>query len=236
MEKEQQTAPDFQAQVKEIPGTVIEVITRPADFFRRLPRTGGFLPPLIFMVVLGTFSGLITSLLALAGLGPAGGLATGLAAVILMPVMVAIFGFIGAAVLFAIWKIMGSRESFETVYRGMAYTAAIMPVTTVLNLIPYLGSIIGLAWMTFLLVVISIEVHAIKAKTAWAGFGAICAIFALISLSAEVASRKMARHTQAWQQESLVELDRLQEMTPEEAGRVMGDFLRGLQQAAGDRK
>jgi ABC-type bacteriocin/lantibiotic exporter with double-glycine peptidase domain len=146
--------------------------------------------------------------------------------------MIAIFGFIGAAVLFVIWKIMGSQESFETAYRGGAYTAAIMPGTAILNLIPYLGSLIGLVWMTFLLVVISMEMHGIKQKTAWTGFGVICAIFAMMSLSAEVAGRKMEKNMQAWQQENVLDLEQLQDATPEEVGKVLGQFLKGIQEAA----
>jgi hypothetical protein len=222
---------DIQAQVKGILPAVIDVITGPVEFFRHLPKTGGFLQPFIFMVVLGAASGLITIVLSLIGLAPTTAILSG-AAIILMPIMIAIFGFIGAAVLFVIWKIMGSQESFETAYRGGAYTAAIMPGTAILNLIPYLGSLIGLVWMTFLLVVISMEMHGIKQKTAWTGFGVICAIFAMMSLSAEVAGRKMEKNMQAWQQENVLDLEQLQDATPEEVGKVLGQFLKGIQEAA----
>jgi len=129
---------------------------------------------------------------------------------------------------------MGSQESFETSYRGMAYTAAIMPITTVLNLLPYLGGVLGLVWMTYLLVVISTEVHEIKPKTAWIGFGAICAVFVLLTVSAESAGRRMAREMEAWQlelEQRTGDMKRLQEMTPEEAGKAMGEFFKGMQEA-----
>lgn len=224
MEGEDKIKLDPAEEVKNIMPAAIAVITGPADFFRGLPKSGGYLRPLLFIVVLSAVSGLLGALLSLAGLGPASGLATGLFAIVLMPILAAIFGFIAAAILFVIWKLMGSRESFETAYRCLAYTAAIMPVTTVLNLIPYVGPVIGLVWMTFLLVTASTEVHTIKKKTAWAGFGAICAVLVLISVSAEIAGRKMAGHMQSWPQESQGE------MTPEEASRIMGDLLKGLQQ------
>jgi len=209
-----------------------EVITSPGEFYARMPRTGGFLQPLIFMVVLGVVSGLILSVLSLIGLAPGEGLITGLAALIFVPIIVGIFGFVGAAILFVIWKIMGSQESYETAYRCMAYTAAIMPITTVLNLIPYLGVVIGLVWVTYLLVTASIKVHDIKPQTAWIGFGVICAVFVFVSVSAEMAARKLSSDMQAWEaemHERTGDLERLEEMTPEEAGQAIGDFFRGMQ-------
>jgi hypothetical protein len=223
-----------QEQLSGIRATALQVITRPGEFFRTMPKSGGFLPPLTFMVALGLATGLVHTLLSLLRLSP-GGTVTGLAALILVPIVVGVFGFIGAAILFIIWKLMGSGESYETAYRGMAYTAAIMPITAVLGIIPYLGGLIGLLWMTYLIVVVSIAVHGINPKTAWVGFGAICAFFAVTSLSAEYAGRKMIRGMEAWQQEhqsTLKQLEGLQDMTPEEAGKAMGEFLKGLQQAA----
>jgi hypothetical protein len=234
MEKEQNVQAQIQDQLKGIVPTAMEVITNPKEFFSRMPKTGGFVPPLVFMVALGLVSGLITAVLSLMGLGLAGAAMSGLAAIILIPIVVAIFGFVGAAILFVIWKIMGSQETFETAYRGMAYTAAIMPITTVLNYVPYIGSIIGLVWMTYLLVVISTEVHAIRQKTALIGFGAICAVFALLSISAETAGRRMAKEMEAWSQQheqSMRGLEQLQEMSPEEAGKAMGEFFKGMQES-----
>lgn len=227
---------DIQKQVKGILQAAIEVITKPKDFFSiTMPKTGGFLQPLIFMIAMGLVSGLILSIFSLFGFSPAAALVTGLSAIILMPIMVGIFGFISAAVLFAIWKVMGSQETFETAYRGMAYTAAIMPITTFLNLIPFLGGIIGLAWTAYLLVVVSTEVHNIKSKTAWMGFGTICAIFVLLSVSTEIAARRIFKSMDSWQQQTR-EIDRIKDMSPEEAGRAMGSFLRGLQEASEEQK
>jgi uncharacterized membrane protein YdjX (TVP38/TMEM64 family) len=40
----------------------------------------------------------------------------GFGAIIFMPIAVAIGSFIGAAILFVIWKLMGSQEDYETAY------------------------------------------------------------------------------------------------------------------------
>ncbi|WP_291321536.1 hypothetical protein [Desulfonatronospira sp.] len=114
----------------------------------------------------------------------------------------------------------------------MAYTAAIIPITTVLNLIPYQGVVIGLVWVTYLLVTASVKAHGIKPQSAWIGFWIICAIFVFASVSAEMAARKLSSEMQAWEaemHERTGDLKRLEEMTPEEAGQAIKDFFRGMQ-------
>ena len=43
----------------EIRDTAIKVLTSPSEFFREMPKTGGFVEPLIFMVVMGIIGGLL---------------------------------------------------------------------------------------------------------------------------------------------------------------------------------
>ncbi len=233
-EKVGQEQMDIKERFSTILTQAVQVVTSPGEFFRSMPKSGGFLDPLIFMVLMGLVTGLVHTLLTLVRLSP-GGTVTGFAALILVPIVVGIFGFVGAAILFVIWKVLGSRESYETAYRGMAYSAAIMPITALIGIIPYVGGIVTLAWWTFLIVTISIEVHAIKTRVAWAVFGTIAVVLAVLSLGAEIAGRKAADRMGAWEQESRQmqeQVERMQDMTPEEAGRAMGDFLRGLQEAA----
>lgn len=223
-----QTAQGLAEQIKATPATALEVITNPAGFFRQMPKTGGFLAPLLFMVVMGAIGGVLQAILGLFGLG-SGDMISGLIALILMPIMVAIFSFVGAAILFVFWKILGSAESYETAFRCGAYTAAIMPITILLNIIPYLGTILGLAWMTFLLVQASMEVHGMASKKAWTAFGILFAFLAISSISTEIASRKISKSMAAWQQNNG---DHLEEMTPEEAGKAMGEFLKAFGKTA----
>jgi hypothetical protein len=209
--------------------TMVEVIRNPVGFFRRMPKSGGFVEPLIFMVSMGVAAGVIQAILAILGLGFAGSFLMALTSIIIVPIMVGIFGFVGAAILFVIWKIMGSQQSFETAYRCGAYAGGIVPVTTVLGIIPYLGPILGLVWGTYLIVVASVEVHNIAAKTAWIVFGAIAALFALISIGSQFAARRVTSGLNKWEQE----MGKTGEMTPEEAGKAMGEFLKGLEKEVG---
>lgn len=168
------------------------VLVTPVGFYRTMPRAGGIIEPLMFMVAMGILSGLIRTLLGIFGMGGMGvPLLMALTALIITPVVVVIFGFIGAAILFLIWKIAGSKESFETAYRCAAFAMAIAPVTSLLHMMPYLGSLAAIGWMTYLMVVASVEVHGIEEKKAWIIFGILGAILALASVNSEITARKM---------------------------------------------
>lgn len=185
-----------------IPQTAIKVVTSPVEFFREMPKTGGFVEPLVFMVIMGVVSGLISGLFLAAsrllGFQLYISMQMGVAAIIVMPVMVAtgmaILGFVTAAIQFVIWKMMGSKESYETAYRCVAYLAALSPLTTLLGIIPYLGGAICLVIITFYLVTASVRVHGIAAQRAWLVFGIIAAIFIVLSVSAQIAARRFARN------------------------------------------
>jgi hypothetical protein len=184
-----------------IPQTAIRIITQPAAFFREMPKTGGFVEPLIFMVVIGVVSGIIQAVLGLLHLNMVSGAMAGITAIIMMPVAILIGGFIGAAIAFVVWKLMGSVENYETAYRCCAYASAISPVTTLLGIIPYLGSIIGILIGTYYIVMASVEVHRIPAKKAWTVFGIIAAVLILLSLSGQFAARKIAGDAERFKKE-----------------------------------
>lgn len=130
----------------------------------------------------------------------AGAMAGGLMAIILVPILVVIFGFIGAAIAHVIWKMMGSQEDFETAFRCVAYTAAVAPITAVLGLVPYLGSLVSALWPMALLALASIHVHRRSPQASWAVFGAIGIILAFISVSGEHTSRQLKSGMDDWRE------------------------------------
>ncbi len=164
------------------------VITNPVEFYRTMPKVGGLGDPLVFAVVLGAIAGIVMAVIGF--VMSSGGMRwTSLSYVILGPVGALIGSFIGAAILFVIWKIMGSNENYEVAYRCGAYSCAIMPITLLAGIVPYVGTLVGLAWGLYLIVTASVEVHKIAAKTAWIVFGIITGIFALIHVRGEMALR-----------------------------------------------
>jgi hypothetical protein len=177
-----------------VPQTALKVLTSPSAFFREMPKTGGFVDPLVFMVAMGVIGGLIQAVLTVAGLYVAVGIAAGIAAIVVMPIVIVVFGFVGAAIIFFIWKLMGSQESYETAYRCAAYISVLTPITTLLGIIPYAGSAIGIGLTTFFLVIASVEVHKLPSQKAWLVFGIIGALLTVMSVSSQFAARRFARN------------------------------------------
>ncbi len=206
------------------------VITRPVDFYRNLAKTGGYADPVIFVIVMAAITGLVVGVLSIIGLGSP----VGLAAIIIFPIFGLIGSFIGAAIMFVIWRLMGSAENYEAAYRCVAYASAIYPITTLLGILPYLGSIIAVLWGMYLMATASIETHQLAKKTTYLVFGILAAIFILLNLSAEVAQRQMSQKMEGMSEqfESLgKQFEHADEMTPEEAGEAFGRFMQGLQKA-----
>lgn len=218
------------------------VATAPATFYREMPQTGGFTEPCIFLVVMAFISGLLMAVFSLFGLGHIGAMAVGFVSLIMFPVMALIGSFIGAAVMFIIWKLMGSEKEFETAYRCVAYASVIYPLMPLVGWIPYLGTIITLGLGMLLMYLATIEVHAIKQQTAQAVIGLLAAVMLLMQLSGEYGARHMQasieESTERWQQ-SATEMnkalenmaERSEDMTPEEAGRIMGEFFKGMSES-----
>lgn len=173
-----------------IPQKTINVITKPAEFFQSMAKTGGYIEPLIFAVTMGIVTGGIQAVLGIFGLGQPGGVSYGFNSIIMMPIAVAIGSFIGAAIMFAIWKLMGSVENYETSYRACAYTMALLPITTVFGVIPYAGVVITAAIGLFYVVKVSVHVHRIPAQRAWLVFGTIVAATLLLSLYNQLKIRR----------------------------------------------
>lgn len=192
MTDEQQPANTGSPDLATIPSLAIKVITDPVGFYKSMSKSGGYAEPLLFMVVLAVVAGVISAVLGMAGFGMAGAMTGGLIAIIMVPIFVVIFSFIGAGIAYLIWKLMGSQQDFETAFRCVAYTSAIAPINAILVFVPYAGSVISSLWPMALLAIASIYVHKRSTQVAWGVFGALGILFALINVNGERASRVMA--------------------------------------------
>ena len=203
----------------------VKVITQPVDFYRTMPKTGGYAEPLIFVLVMAAATGIILTFFSFFGGGRMGGMAMGWAAVIMLPIMALIGSFVGAAIMFVIWKLMGSPEPYETAYRCVAYATAIYPVTAVISLIPYLGTAIAVVWGTYLMVIASTEVHMRARNTALIVFGILGFLMLMFNVSGEMAARRFESQLEHMG----TSMQNLEDMSPEEAGKAVGEFLKGME-------
>lgn len=203
----------------------VRVITQPVDFYRGMGKTGGYAEPVIFVIVMAVALGLLLTVFSLFGGGRLGGMAMGWAAFIVFPIFAVIGSFIGGAILFVIWKLMGSEEPFETAYRCVAFATAIYPVMGLLSLIPYLGTIVGVVWGMYLMITASVEVHQRQRNNALLVFGILGALLLLFNISGERRARQFDAHFAQLEQSA----DKLEEKSPEEAGKAVGEFLKGME-------
>ncbi|GIX31024.1 MAG: hypothetical protein KatS3mg124_1496 [Porticoccaceae bacterium] len=202
-----------------------QVIVDPVSHFRALERSGGFGPPVLFVAVMALCAAVVALLLGALGLAPG----PGVAGLVLMPLFAVLGSFVAAAVLLLVWKLLGSQENYETAYRCLAATTALYPIAALLAIIPYLGGLVALAWATWLLVVASEEVHRIPRRKAAIALGILAALLALANLGAE----RAARHAEKRAAQLERELEEWQRLPPEEAGRRLGEFLKGLEEGSG---
>ena len=223
--EEKKPAVDPKAMLVSILEIFQAVISAPASFYRQMPTSGGYTDPLIFAVVMGVAAGIVRIVVSLLEFSFAKFFMLFLAGVIMTPILTALFTFVAAAILFVIWQLMGSRQSYEVSFRCAAYALAISPVTAALNFIPYLGIVAGLAWMAYILVCASVEVHGTQPKIAWMVFGAVCAILALGSVSMQHTARSFQHNMESMGKG----LGDIQKMKPEEAGKAVGEFMKGMQ-------
>ena len=216
--------------------TVIEdakkIITDPATFYRGMSKTGGYGEPLIFAIVMAAITGLILAIYSMFFSSAALGGVTGFLAIFIMPIGAVIGCFIGGAIMYVIWKLMGSSESYEVAVRCVAHTFVVLPVIALVSFIPYLAGIAKTLWSVFLLYTASLEVHKLKQEIAKIVFGILAAIFVLWGVSAEHTARNFKSTIEKISKNSMKGLENVGDMTPEEAGKAYGEFIKGMQQAA----
>ncbi len=176
-----------------LPQTAIRIITAPSEYFREMPKSGGFLEPIIFVGVMGFAAGIILAIWSLLGFGYGGQAPPGLAAIFLsiiyLPVIFIIAIFIGAAILFYIWKLMGSTQNYEVSYLCMASLTALAPIAALIEVVPYAGTILSFAIGVYYIVIVSNEVNHIPVRKALQIFGIIGAILTIFLLYSECSVR-----------------------------------------------
>ena len=206
MSDEIKVQPEVKLDLSSLVAVALAVIKSPTEFFRQMPKSGGFLQPLIFAVVLGVVAGLVRAVLGFVFGDTTFWMA--ILFVVLAPIFLTIFSFVGAGVGHVIWKIMGSKESYEASYRCGAYSMGVVPLVPLFEWVPYVGSILGIVWFTYLMILAAVEVHDIREQTARLGFGLVGGALALMVVSVEFASNRLTSgFERAWAREGVHEDD-----------------------------
>lgn len=216
------------------------LLTSPTEFYQGMARIGGYGSPILFIFVMGVSAGLIQIISQFFGLGQFGRIAAtanGWTAFLELPLVMIVGCTIASIIAFSIWRLIGSSESFETSFRCIAYSAAIAPVAAVLSIIPYLGTLGYVTWAISLIYLASIEVHSIRPATAKLVLGVLGFLLCMSSVMSEYTARRFHEFSdfgrpQAIQSDNSAsrKID-VNHKTPEEIGKVVADFLKGLEDA-----
>ena len=147
--------------------TTQEVLLRPADFFARMPVTGGVGGPLLYAVILGYLGLVAATVYNLVFRSVVGSLRSGfhqfggrmaeleriqhfleggaftVVQLVTGPIWIVIGVFVAAGILHVLLMVVGaSPRDFEATFRVVAYSHAV----SVLGLLPFCGSLIGFVW------------------------------------------------------------------------------------------
>ena len=196
-------------------GTVIaisrQVLLDPRSFFAHLPRHGGYGEPVIFVGIMAVIAGVLGALLSFFTPLRIGGMTFGVVSILVMPLVLIIGSFIAAGLMHAVWKFMGSRQDFENAYRCIAFSTAIVPVTTLVAILPYFGTLAANIWWFWLMLLASTTVHGLEFRKSLYVLGALALVIVLMNLSGEKTQRDSDARLDDFQQQ----MDELQNMSLE---------------------
>ncbi|MFN2507877.1 MAG: YIP1 family protein [Chthoniobacterales bacterium] len=137
--------------------TIAMVLTRPSEAFRVMKRDGGFADPLLYVLILGMLGAVVSFGFSamMQSLGFMGSREDGMAALlglgfssifvlVLMPVILIVGTFIGAAITHVCLMILGgANQSYETTLRVLSYSSG---SASVFQLVPLCGGVIAGVW------------------------------------------------------------------------------------------
>ncbi|HUE39541.1 MAG TPA: Yip1 family protein [Candidatus Binatia bacterium] len=199
--------------------TAIDVLGDPRGFFTSMPREGGYEAPGIFAAVMVVTYAVIVAVFTLLRLQLLGVLMS----LIVMPIVAAIGLLIGSAVVLFLSRALGGDASFETSFRIVAYSAALLPIQAIALLIPYLPILVQ-AYGFYLLIMGVVAVHKVEEQKAWTVLGSVAAVLLVFSLVGTIAARRVAPH--------IDRIGRDLEKSAAELNRATDKFRRELDHAA----
>ncbi len=163
-----------------------EVLTNPIETFKKEEKKADLGQGVIHLAIAGVISGFIGGLATFTGLtavGSMGGLGTGMmgagmgafafvGSLIMTPIITVIGWLIFSGIIYAIAMIFGAKGDFKKQsYLIALYGAPLMIITSILNIIPFVGGILGfLAFLygLYLLTMALKQVHKISTGRALA--------------------------------------------------------------------
>jgi hypothetical protein len=179
--------------------TARSVVLEPTAFYRTMPRDGGWNEPMLFLLSMAAASAVVHFVAHAVlhfGRGGALGVVAGgfmvLFSLFLIPLTVAF----GSVLVHVLWLVLGSKQSLETSFRCVAYSAALMPVQALAQSLPFVGAVAGIAvflYSAYLFVPASVEVHGLSRPKVLVAAAFLAGIPLMIALVLGVVAWKASR-------------------------------------------
>ena len=204
-------------------GTVVaiarQVLLDPRSFFARLPKHGGYGEPVIFVGIMSVIAGVLGAVLSNFTPLRIGGMTFAIESILVIPLAAIIGSFIAGGLMHAVWTRMGSRQDFETTYRCVAFSTAIIPVATLIAVLPYFGTLVVNIWWFWLMLLASVTVHGLDLRKSQYVLGALALVVILLNLSGEKTQREFDARDNEFNQQ----MGELQNMSPDSPGETTGN-------------
>ena len=162
----------------------VAVATNPAQFYREMPRSGGLIEPVLYVLAMAVVAVLLC---AVGAIFDAETRFFGTLFGHLIPHVVKVFVVIAVATvaLYFLWQRLGSSQSFEVSARAVTYLAVFSPIWIMLGgfegVLGLVFKVIAIGWLIAALVAASSEVHAVDKQSALMSFIGLAILLALFS-------------------------------------------------------
>ena len=173
---------------KNILNWALVLLKSPTKFFSQLPKAGGYGTPVVYALFWFFLATGVEIVISHFRQPVKVGWAMELAWLFLGPLLLVGVGFIGAAIFFVIWHLMGSKENYQTAFRCWAFTTPVSLASAILSLVPFLN-LLAFLYATYLLVMASIYTHGIPSRRSWTVWGIFCGVL-LVMVGGSFAARK----------------------------------------------
>ncbi len=180
-----------------------KVLMSPKEYFQSMEKTGGYVEPIIKVVIYGLASGMIALILSLLHLGAMGGLvgrAAGIGSLFMAPIIAVIGLFIGGLILLIISMICKGNTDFEANVRVIASIQVISPISALAGIFSgfnlYLGAVVSIAvsiyglWLLYNAVIHALSGDKLRIRIV----AGILALLSIIVTFSSISAKKMLKN------------------------------------------
>ena len=201
--------------------------TKPNAIYDNFEKEGGYIEPIVYIVLMNIFGSIILFILSL--LTPLSLIISFLAT----PLGI-ISTFVTAGILHFIWVFLGSKETYETSFRCIASFAPLMPISSIIYSIPFIGKWIAIFTVPFLyyhfIMLASVNVQNVDEEKAKKVFLTLVLIWIFFAFIGNIKISIYQRKVRKMQKEAEKKMEEYQKQMQEYERKMKEMYEKQLQQ------